>query len=72
MLAGFAVMFGANFHIGDTAAGAALVFAGLAAYVYGWRGVCPACQAGRCDLQPPIDVVKSENAGAFGGKTSSS
>lgn len=72
MLAGFAVMFGANFYIGDTAAGAALVFAGLAAYVYGWRGVCPACQAGRCDLQSPGDVVEPQNAGACGAKTSSS
>ncbi len=58
MAAGFGVMLFANFYIGETPLGWATVFAGLAIYYYGWRGVCPACQAGRCSIEPQNDVVK--------------
>ena len=49
---GFAMMLLANFYFGETPLGWATVFAGLGIYYYGWRGVCPACQAGRCRVEP--------------------
>jgi hypothetical protein len=48
MVAGFAVMMAAYFYIGETPMGWATVLAGFGVYYYGWRGICPACQAGRC------------------------
>ncbi len=58
MATGFAVMLFANFYIGETPLGWAMVFAGLGVYYYGWRGVCPACQTGRCSIGPQNDAVK--------------
>ncbi len=58
LTAGFAVILFANFYIGETPLGWAMLFAGLGIYCYGWRGVCPACQAGRCGAQLPKNAVK--------------
>jgi hypothetical protein len=57
---GLAMMLFANFYIGDTPLGWATVFAGLGIYYYGWRGVCPACQAERCRVDPPKDAVEPQ------------
>jgi hypothetical protein len=53
LAAGFAVMLVANFYIGETPLGWATMIAGIGLYYMGWRGVCPACQAGRCKVAPP-------------------
>jgi hypothetical protein len=53
MAAGFAVMMFATWVLGETPLGWATVVAGAGVYYYGWRGICPACQAGRCDVRPP-------------------
>lgn len=58
LAAGFALMLFANFYIGETPLGWATVITGIGLYAYGWRGVCPACQAGRCRVAPPKDVVE--------------
>ncbi len=50
LTAGLVVILFANFYIGETPLGWAMLFAGLGIYASGWRGVCPACQAGRCEL----------------------
>ncbi|GLI95859.1 hypothetical protein [Methylocystis echinoides] len=51
LTAGFAVILFANFYIGETPLGWATLFAGLGIYYCGWRGVCPACEAGRCGVE---------------------
>jgi hypothetical protein len=58
LTAGLAVILFANFYIGETPLGWATLFAGLGIYYYGWRGVCPACQAGRCEVELPKNVVE--------------
>ncbi len=60
LAAGFAMMMFANFYIGETPLGWAVVLAGIGVYYYGWRGVCPACQAGRCKVEPPKDAAKPQ------------
>ncbi len=57
---GLATMLFANFYIGDTPWGWAAVFAGLGIYYYGWRGVCPACQAERCRLNQQKDRTERQ------------
>ncbi len=57
---GLGAMLFANFYIGDTPLGWATVFAGLGIYYYGWRGVCPACQAERCKIAQHKDRVKRQ------------
>jgi hypothetical protein len=57
LTAGLAVISFANFYI-ETPLGWATLFAGVGIYFYGWRGVCPACQAGRCEVEPSKDVVE--------------
>lgn len=58
LTAGFATILLANFYIGETPLGWATLVAGLGMYYYGWRGVCPACQAGRCGVELPKDAVE--------------